>query len=46
MIDTILDIAHAVDGIATCVEKTISGDDDLASFDPEYNDKYREIPAI
>ena len=46
VIDTILDIAHAVDGIATCVEKNISGDDDLASFDPEYNDKYREIPAI
>ena len=46
VIDTILDIAHAVDGIATCAEKTVSGDDDLASFDPEYNDKYREIPAI
>ena len=46
VIDTILDIAHAIDGFAACVEQLSSGDDDLTSFDPESSERYMEIPAV
>lgn len=46
VIDTILDIAHTVDAIATCKD-LVGGDEiDLASFDPELSKLYREIPAV
>ena len=46
VIDTILDIAHAIDGLSACAEQAVSGDDDLTTFDPENSERYMEIPAI
>ena len=46
VIDTVLDIAHAIDGFAVCVDRREGGDENLLTFDPEADERYMEVPAI